>query len=445
MKKLFSVQKKPVRRLFTASLFVLLVLLFSTTGRVEAERYDVPHNRKISDILPADQIKGEHYKIHKEVVFKGYMDTFKVDSDYSAFEVTGDGALRKLLKEIHAITILKQIGKTEAFTEALADAAKKPFQFAGNLITKPVETVSSVPKGVASIFEGAYAGVTTKSQAGEDSQAESLLLSKYKREYAYNLGVDVYSSNAALQAELDRIGWAAAVGSLSFSAATAPIGGGVGMAVSYTGLAQDVNNYLKDQPPSKIRSDAKKKLAEMGVSEELVKDFLENPNYTPRHTTVIVANLMKLEGAEGRDAFIKYSLSATDEESANFIQNVAETIRGYHESVSPIKEIMMHSNLILARSKEDTVLIPFPLDYGIWTENIEKLINDIVNTNKKEIGADVKIDLWVTGTVSPLARKNLEELGVQVAEKVYERTDFVDFASPIKEKSDDQNNMNKED
>ena len=412
--------------ILATSLFVLLVLVLSTTGRVEAEEYDVPHNRKVSDILPADQIKGEHYEIHKEVIFEGYMDTFKVDSDYSDFEVTGDGALRKLLKEIHAITVLKEIGKTKAFTEALADAAKKPFQFAGNLITKPVETVSSVPKGVASIFEGAYAGVTTKSQAGEDSQVESLLLSKYKREYAYNLGVDVYSSNEVLQAELDRIGWAAAVGSLSFSAATAPIGGGVGMAVSYTGLAQDVNNYLKDQPPSKIRSDAQKKLAEMGVSDDLVKEFLENPNYTPRHTTIIVANLMKLEGAQGRDAFIKYSLSATDEESANFIQNIIETIRGYHETVSPIKEIMVSSNLVLAKSKEDTVLIPFPLDYGIWTDKSEAVITNLVKTNKNESGPDVKFDLWVTGTVSPLTRKNLEELGWQVAEKVYERIDFVD-------------------
>jgi len=404
----------------------MFLLLFSTTGIVEAERYDVPHNRRISDILPADQIKGEHYKIHKEVIFEGYMDTFKVGSDYGEFEVTGDGALRKLLNEIHAITVLKEIGKTKAFTEALADAAKKPFQFAGNLITKPVETVSSVPKGVASIFEGAYAGITTKPQAGEDSQVESLLLSKYKREYAYNLGVDVYSSNEVLQAELDRIGWAAAVGSLSFSAATAPIGGGVGMAVSYTGLAQDVNSYLKDQPPSKIRSEAMKKLAEMGVSEELIEKFLENPNYTPRHTTVIVANLMKLEGTKGRDEFVKYSLSATDEESANFIQNIIETIRGYHETVSPIKEIMVSSNLVLAKSKEDTVLIPFPLDYGIWTDKSEAVITNLVKTNKNESGPDVKFDLWVTGTVSPLTRKNLEELGVQVAEKVYERIDFVD-------------------
>jgi hypothetical protein len=423
---------------------VLVVLVFSATGIVEAERYDVPHNRRISDILPADQIKGNHYKIQDEVLFEGFMNTFNVDSDYGKFEVTGDGALQKLRNEIHAITVLKEIGKTKAFTEALAGAVSKPFQFVGGLITKPVETVTGVPKGVAGLFEGAYAGVTTKSQAGEDSQVESLLLSKYKREYAYNLGVDVYSSNKALQAELDRIGWAAAVGSLSFSAATAPIGGGVGMAISYTGLAQDVNNYLKDQPPSMIRSQAIKKLAEMGVDEELVEGFLENPNYTPRHTTVIVANLMKLEGAQGRDVFIEYTLSATDEESANYIQNVAETIRGYHETVMPVKEIIMSSNLVLARSKEDTILIPFPLDYWIWTEKSEQLMNNIVNTQKEEIGPDLKFDLWVTGAVSPLARKNLEELGIQVSEKVYERVDFVDFSTPVREKVQDQDDKTKQ-
>ena len=426
MKKLYLVQKSPGRVLFTTSVFIFLFMLFSITAIVEAAEYDVPQNRKVSDILPADQIKGEHYKIHDEVVFEGYMDTFTVDSDYGNFKVTGDGALRKMLKEIHAITVLKEIGKTEAFTKALGEAAKKPFKFVGGLVTKPVETVTSVPKGVASIFEGAYASLTTKSQSGEDSQVKALLLSKYKREYAYNLGVDVYSSNEVLQEELDRIGWAAAVGSLSFSAATMPIGGGIGMAISYTGLAQDINNYLKDQPPSKIRSMAKEKLTEIGVSEDLVDEFLENPNYTPRHTIVIVANLMKLEGAQGRAAFIKYALSATDEESANFIQNIAETMRGYHETVSPIKDIMINSNLVLAKSKEDTVLIPFPLDYWIWTEKSEQLITNLVDTNKKELGSDVKFDLWVTGRVSPLARKNLEKLEIKVAEKVYERIEFID-------------------
>ena len=425
MKNLYAVQKIPMRVLLIASVFMYL-LLFSMTVSAEAEEFDMPHNRKVSDILPADQIKGEHYQMREEVVFEGYMDTFKVDSDYGEFEVTGDGALRKLLKEIQAITVLKEIGKTEAFTKAFANAVKKPFQFVGGLVTKPVETVTNVPKGVAQLFENAYTGITTKSQAGEDSQVESLLLSKYKREYAYNLGVDVYSSNTVLQDELDRIGWAAAIGSLSFSAATIPIGGGVGMAVSYTGLAQDVNNFLKDQPPAKIRSMAKEKLAEMGVSEDLVKEFLENPNYTPRHTTVIVVNLMKLEGAQGRDAFIKYSLLATDEESANFIQNIIETIRGYHETVSYVTEITESPGIVIAKSKKGTVLIPFPLDYGIWTEKFEKLITNLVNTYKKDEGSDVKFDLWVTGTVSPLARENLEKLGIQVAEKVYKRIEFID-------------------
>lgn len=157
-----------------------------------------------------------------------------------------------------------------------------------------------------------------------------------------------------------------------------------------------------------------------------MQGFLENLNYTPRHTTVIVANLMKLEGVKGRDAFIRYTHSATDEESANYIQQLIETIRGYHETVSPISEIMISSNLVLAKTKKDTSLIPFPLDYLIWTEKSEQLITNIVDTNKEAFGPDMEFDLWVTGTVSPLARKNLEEKGIKVAEKVYERIDFVD-------------------
>jgi len=35
-------------------------------------------------------------------------------------------------------------------------------------------------------------------------------------------------------------------------------------------------------------------------------------------------------------------------------------------------------------------------------------------------------DLWVTGTVSPLPRKNLEVLGIKVTERVDQKIEFAD-------------------
>ena len=74
-----------------------------------AEKYQVPTNRRVTDIFPADIITGPHYQIRDKVVSYGYMDHFTVDSDYGVFQVTGNLALLKLLKEIKAIAILEKV------------------------------------------------------------------------------------------------------------------------------------------------------------------------------------------------------------------------------------------------------------------------------------------------------------------------------------------------
>jgi len=407
---------------------ILGVLIFSGVGTLGASdaEYEQYPDRKVSDILRADKVNSEHYKIRDNVLVISYMDHYTVDSDYGVFEAAGDGALRKLLGEIHALDEFKKIENTEAFGKALVSCAKQPLVFGENLATNPVDTVTGIPKGVASLFINAYAGVTSKKQAGEDSSAEAMLsLSRYKREYAYNLGVDVYSSNPVFQKELNRVGWAAAVGNLSFSAATAPIGGGIGMAISYTGFAQTMNDYLREQPPSQIRIDSRKKLSSIGVSSDDIKNFLENKAFTPRHTAVIVGSLMKLKDAAGRDVFIKYANSAGDEEQANFMMNIAQTLTGYNETVSPINEISINSGLVIAKTGNNRALILFPLDYGIWTESIETILKNILATYKSP-AEKAQFELWVAGTMSPLMKKNLDLLGIKVTEKVGGKAWFVD-------------------
>jgi hypothetical protein len=76
------------------------------------------------------------------------------------------------------------------------------------------------------IFSNSYTALTSKRDPRQDEAYESaLLLSSYKRHYANQLGVDVYSSNAVLQKELNRVGWAGAFGSFGLSAALSAVGG----------------------------------------------------------------------------------------------------------------------------------------------------------------------------------------------------------------------------
>jgi hypothetical protein len=409
-----------------ACLSVLLVILAIGVGETRAAEYESAGERKASEILPPEILQGPHYRVREVVPSDGYMHQFTVDSDFGAFEVTGDLALRKLVREIYAIAALQQIKGTDAFAAAVTDAAKAPVALGKNLITNPVDTVTGIPKGVFRLFSNVGTSATSSRDPSEDSRLETaLLLSTYKRDYAAQLGVDVYSSNRVLQKELNSVGWAAAIGNWGTSLALTPVSGPAVSLFKTTRLANSANELLKAEPPPRLRQINAEKLTAMGVGKDLQTQFLDHPDFTPRHDTILVQSLASLAKARGRDAFVKLALSADDEASANFFTQMAETLRGYHQTVSPIRQITVAAPVVLAQTANGSVLVPYPLDDGIWTRRADENSSRILAKHKGLKGAGA-FEFWVTGTLSPLARQQLTARGVTVVENVDARIDFVD-------------------
>ncbi len=391
-----------------------------------AQGFEVPANRKASEILPAELIQGPHYRVQDTVVSYGYMHHWTVDTDFGTFEATGDGALRKLIREVYAVSALKKISQAEAFADSIVYAAKQPFNFASKMVTDPVDTISAVPSGVFQIFGNIYTGITEKHDPSEDSRLkQALFVSSWKRDFAAEYGVDVYSSNKVLQEQLNKVGWASAIGGLSLSAAMAPLSGAGALVFKNTRLANQVGEALKEEPPSRLRIINNDKLIAMGISNDLAGRFLDHPTFTPRHDTVIAAALADLKGARGRDVFLKAILSAQDEVGANFFMNMAQTLQGYNETVSPIQDVSLVNGLIIARAKNGRALIPFPLDRGVWSQRGSQIVTTMKQTYEAT-GFQGNFDFWVTGTVSPLARKELGGQGIEVMENVDEKIGFLD-------------------
>ncbi len=412
------------------ALCLLASVVLLVAGASGAAEYEHPSNRRASEILPAQNIAitGPHYRIREKVVSYGYMHHYTVDSDFGTFTATGDGALRKLLKEIKAIAGLKKVKQSKAYISAIGNAAKSPIRLGEKLIEDPVDTITGIPEGIFTIFGNVGRSVTMKHDPSEDSKMKSVLqVSSWKRDYAAEHGVDVYSSNKVLQKQLNKVGWAAAVGGLTVSAATMAAGGvTAATAFSNVRLSDQLNEVLKAEPPPRVRLINEKKLSEMGISDDLANRYLDHPQFTPRHDLVIVECLYRLGSARGRDAFLEAILSAQDEVTASFFMNTAETMRGYHLTVAPIMEITVIDGITIARTKKDSALVPFPLDHGVWSERAEQVI-DYLRANYRSPGFNGKFELWVTGTVSPLLRRQLERRGFEVVEDVDKRIDFMDF------------------
>jgi hypothetical protein len=412
-------------RLWKSLSIVCMTALAGGRGAGAAE-YETPKNQSAKAVLPPAVAAGPDYTVTDPVVADGYMYQFKVKSTHGAFDVTGMGALRKLEREIWAIGQLKQITRSEVFLKSLKDQAGKPIVFAKEVVTKPGETLIGIPKGVGRLFSNATTALTSTRDPSQDSAAKELLLvGSFKRDYATRFAVDPYSSNKVLQEELDKIGKAAALGSWTASAATLPISGTAGAVISVTGMSQSFNNLLKNEPPPRIRVINEEKLKEMGIAPEVAKRFLDHPVYTPRQDLLMVDSLYRLGTATGRDAYLTASMAAVDEVEANFFVNMAQILRGYHETQSPITAITMVGPLTLAQTKAGAAMIPFALDYGVWTANADKLSQEL-KTSYRAPGFNGSFEFWVTGTLSARGKQELEARGFKVVEQVGSRFDIVD-------------------
>ena len=104
------------------SIAAALAIGIATLATASAQTFEVPSNRLASQILPANLISGPYHQVREDVISYGYMHHYTVDSEFGVFEVTGDGALRKLVNEFSAIASLQEFKLTDAFLESVGKA-----------------------------------------------------------------------------------------------------------------------------------------------------------------------------------------------------------------------------------------------------------------------------------------------------------------------------------
>src|SRR5712692_9566418 len=126
---------------------------------------------------------------------------------------------------------------------------------------------------------------------------------------------------------------------------------------------------IAKEPASRLRIINAGKLKAMGMRPDLSKRYLDHKAYTPRHDTILVEALSRLGSVRGREQFLEAALAAEDETDANYFTNMAQVMRGYHETVSPITEIQrVGGRLMVAQTRGGSALVALPLDELLWTE-----------------------------------------------------------------------------
>ena len=178
-----------------------------------------------------------------------------------------------------------------------------------------------------------------------------------------------------------------------------------------------MNKIMLDNAPEDLRRLNREKLRQMGIEESVIEEFLRNPNFSPRHETILVHALAEMEGVRNRDQFIKQAYFAESELDASTFQRIAEMIHGYHTQVGPISEIIPVRRVAVGYTSDQTIVIALPTDYIYWTERADLGLDAIMRLQAVERPVK-RVELWVTGKISQKARKEFEAKGLVVKDQI---------------------------
>jgi hypothetical protein len=397
------------------------ILVFGFSGLSfsldETKNYENSQVVEAAKILPPDVLSGPNYTVDEKVQNDGFLNHYVLKSSYEDYEVVSTPLLKKRIREIKAITEMKQIDTTSTIGESIVDSGKETVTGISNLFLHPVDTVGGTVKGVGSVMNRAQESATSTPSQAEDSRVQELIgYSKSKREIANKMGVDVYSANKTLQSELNRLARADFEGGLGVSAGLAFVPGGAGILLSASGSTRLLNETINLKPPTELRHMNREKLTDMGMDSDTIDLFINNTVFTPRYQTWLVAALEKLNGVANRELFLKVALQAHDQNVSRMITLTAIMYAGYHNRIEPVDRFYPISRVLYAMDKKGKVLMVLPADHILWSARFAGTTAQI-----KERAKGDGFQLWTGGSVSQKAMDQLSKSGWEIHADIFSK------------------------
>ena len=387
-----------------------------------------------SSVFDEDILSGPNYKVDDIMVTHGFMNNFTIQSDFGEFTASGNEQLLYRLAEVRALATLQSASKTKAFSNALADSAKRPVETVKNIATDPVGTAKGIPDGIGRLFtrtkrivgdtyEDVNEYVTEQNtesdnpesendpdeesvvdksvDAGENYTKDQLGYNRAIRKLSKELQVDPYTDNVLLREAMGDMAWVMTAGSFAMGSVIPSLPKGV----SQLG---DINDLVWDTNPLDLRIRNEKALREMGTREEVIETLYENPNFTTTTRTRFVASLETMKETRGLPILIEHAAFAQNKAEARFFGRMGETFAAYNQTRQKITQIMDTSVLPIGVTENKTLVYVVPVDFVLWTQKVSRSM-DLVDNQLDNRAPGYDVEFWVEGQISDLARQNISK------------------------------------
>ena len=403
------------------------------------EAFETPPVQQAAEALPARWLNSDLYTIDDTVMSDGYLNYYRIRSDYGDFDAASTLMLRIRIREIEALAKLDEISKTAVFLNAAADAGVGQLRTIRQFATHPIKTVAGIPAGIGRMFtrykRQASDGLDTAKElvarddetvdgetADDDDSAVVAVsetatfvaegyfgVSRAERNWHRELRTDPYTSNAVLRKAIKSVAWADRLGRFGIKSVGVPKIPGVD-------VLSDVNEAVWSKDPYELQDLNRARLRDAGADETLIERFFEETSLSPTQQTLLIAAIADLEGAARRAGIVLQSLNALGETEARFFVQAAVMLAWYHRNLAPLAEVSTQMSIPAGILESGSVVIVMAADRMYWNETIASAVH--ARMASLDDATDPTHQLWLTGEVSERCRAELTALGWEIFENL---------------------------
>lgn len=402
------------------------------------------------EILEAGVLAGDHHDVMAKVENDGYMNGYRISSDFGRFEAYGNLQLALRVMEIGALAELDQLSKSAVFADAAKKSALSSVDAIEQFADKPVATVKGIPGGAKKMFrvtkrrakelkeevgdeiderredegegegegEGDGGGKSTEEVADEAVDAGAQLMKRYfgvtaaERRWAQKLGVDPYTSNELLRKEIKKVARIDSAG--RFGVKLLPIPTIPGASVIKT-----VNKVVWSKDPYELQDYNRERLLSIRVTGAQIDAFFEVPWLSPSAQTIFVTALVSLEDTEDRPIAIEQVLGLESLVEGRFLVQAAQMLAWFNEKEAPVARLLRGERTLVAVTRDQRQVIPLPVDHLLWTPEFAELLER--GSAELDIAGLESRELWLFRSASDRCRQEIEATGWVVETEISQR------------------------
>ena len=173
-----------------------------------------------------------------------------------------------------------------------------------------------------------------------------------------------------------------------------------------TKATQGFGRLVYDKSPADLKDINEGRMQRMKVSPEVIRAFLNHPQFSPTVTTEIVTAMFLLN-VENRQAFFERALVVDNPSAAFFMVRWAQMYEAYHARVSRLDRFVNLGRMPIAQRSDGVLIAVAPTDHLAWTQGVARQHAENMR-NIHNISGVTGGEIWLAGSVSDLARRNLE-------------------------------------